>query len=168
MSKASVGSAVIVGFLVLMGLTGLASYRRVASLDARVDQSWQQVLAAYENQDALSSPLATDDPEASAIVTDANEALQRAESISSPNAAELAVFAERQAAVDQWLDGKAISEELRRARRAVVASRQAFNDDTLAYNRARRRFPTVLIALAAGFSDRPYLDAPTAPDTAEP
>lgn len=100
MSKARVGTTVILLFLVAMSLTGLASYRRLAALDARAEEAWQVVRAASE--------------------------------------------ADKEAA------------------------EAAFNEVTLEYNRARRRFPTILIAMAAGFPDRPYLDAPAKSGRASP
>jgi LemA protein len=33
------------------------------------------------------------------------------------------------------------------------------NDATLAYNRTRRRFPTILLAKIMGFDDKPYFEA---------
>ena len=145
----------------LMGLTGAASYRRLESLDSRVDEAWQQVLAAsearVESAEALASAFPTTN---AAVVASANQALHRAEGISAPDASDLAAFAASQAALDQWVEQTPSDAQLAAEQETVLAARAAFNDATLAYNRTRRRFPTVLIALAAGFSDRPYLDAP--------
>jgi LemA protein len=37
--------------------------------------------------------------------------------------------------------------------------RKRFNDATLAYNKTRRRFPTILLAKIMGFGDKPYFEA---------
>jgi LemA protein len=37
--------------------------------------------------------------------------------------------------------------------------RKRFNDATLAYNKTRRRFPTILLANILGFEEKPYFEA---------
>jgi len=41
----------------------------------------------------------------------------------------------------------------------ISVERKRFNDATLAYNKTRRRFPTILLANIMGFEDKPYFEA---------
>ena len=41
----------------------------------------------------------------------------------------------------------------------ITVERMRFNDATLAYNKTRRRFPTVLLAKIMGFDDKPYFES---------
>ena len=154
-----------------MGLTGLASYRRLAELDARVDDAWQQLLEAYEARAELATSFASgrdEDPGVAkdvTIVTRAVAGVRRAEGISDPDADALAVFAESQSELEDAMQRLAPSSDALGTDALLVdAAREAFNEATLEYNRMRRRFPTVLIALLAGFPDRPYLDEPPEAD----
>ncbi len=41
----------------------------------------------------------------------------------------------------------------------ISVERKRFNDATLAYNKTRRRFPTILLANIMGFDDKPYFES---------
>ncbi|MEM7434888.1 MAG: LemA family protein [Myxococcota bacterium] len=172
----------IVTFLVAAGLTAIATERRLAAQDARVEHAWEQMALSYLEWGRLtqrsleSMPVDEAGPESLLLARQAVASLRRTSRIVSPDAAELASLGASRRTLEEVTArfGDAsqagaradsptqdvLKNDLASARREAEAARKVFNQETLAYNRLRRRFPTVLIALAAGFADRPYFDEP--------
>ncbi|MEM7138935.1 MAG: LemA family protein [Myxococcota bacterium] len=182
MRKGVVGSIVIAAFVVTVGLTAVATERQLAAQDARVEQAWERMTSAYfdwgrlARQSLESTRVDQAAPEDLLLSRQAVASLRRTSRIASPDAMELASLGASRRTLDEvtarfsvamkteaQIPGEAyddLIDSLAAKRREAEAARAVFNAETLAYNRLRRRFPTVLIALAAGFGDRPYFDEP--------
>jgi LemA protein len=82
---------------------------------------------------------------------------------SAPDAQQLAEFEAAQARLSSALDRVLVvverNPELETAENRIALERQRFNDATLAYDRTRRRVPTILLAGLAGFRDKPYFES---------
>jgi LemA protein len=168
-SKGSIGCGVIVGIAILLLATGVGSYNRLVELDAGVDSAWTRVLGAYERRDDLASSImeaATGaeglEREALTEVLEARVKVGQLSFESAPDAQQLAEFEAAQARLASALARVLVvverNPELDAAESQIALERQRFNDATLAYDRTRRRVPTILLAGVAGFTDKPYFE----------
>ena len=86
---------------------------------------------------------------------------------SAPDSEQLAQFEAAQSrlssASSRVVDAAGPYPGLEAAEDEISLAQERFNDATLVYNKTRRRFPTILLAKAAGFGSKPYLDATAAP-----
>lgn len=190
MSKGWIGC----GVLVLLGLffvvTGVGSYNRLVELDEGVDNAWSQVENVYQRRADLIPNLVSTvkgakdfEQETLTRVVEARAKVGQVSFDSSPNAEQLQQFEEAQSqlssalsrllvVVERYPELKAteafrdLQAQLEGTENRITVERKRFNDATLAYNKSRRRFPTVLLANLMGFEGKPYFEA--APGSEQP
>jgi LemA protein len=188
MSKALIGSGVIAAIALTLVATGVGSYNRLVELDAGVDDAWSQVENVYQRRaDLIPSLVATVkdakelEQETLTQVVEARAKVGRVNFESAPDAAQLEQFeaAESQLSsalsrllvvVERCAELKAteafrdLQAQMEGTENRITVERKRFNDATLAYNKTRRRFPTILLAKTMGFGDKPYFQATAGAD----
>lgn len=191
---AGCGVLVLVGLLVaaVAVLWSLSSYNRLVGLEEQVNASWSQVENVYQRRADLIPNLVNTVQGAADFeretLTAVIEARAKATSVqltpgqlSDPQA--LARFEQAQSGlgnalgrlmvvVERYPDIKAnqnfiqLQDELAGTENRIAVERKRFNESAQAFNTARRRFPTVLIAAWLGFDEKAYFQA--APGADEP
>ena len=188
MGKGWIGCAGLVVIALLFAVTGVGSYNRLVELDEGVNNAWSQVENVYQRRsDLIPNLVATvkgaKDFEQQTLtqVVEARAKVGQVSFASAPDAAQLEQFEAAQTqlssalsrllvVVERYPELKAtesfrdLQAQLEGTENRIAVERRRFNDATLAYNRARRRFPTILLANLMGFGDRPYFEAATGAD----
>jgi len=168
-NKGTVGCGVIVAFASLLMATWVGSYNRLVDLDEEVDLAWGQLDGAYQQRadlvpDLVAAAKAIEGLEQGtwARAVEAHTEVTQINVESAPDAEQLAQFEAAQGRLSMALSRVLVvarDPELEAAEIRIALERERFNDATLAYNKTRRRFPTILLANVAGFGDRPYPEA---------
>ncbi|HVN75003.1 MAG TPA: LemA family protein [Thermoanaerobaculaceae bacterium] len=172
----------IAGILVV-GLAVAGSYNRLVNLDEGVKSAWGQVENVYQRRADLVPNLVETVKGAAAFekdtftaVTEARARVGQVNFRNVPDAQEMQKFQSAQdglssalsrllVVVEKYPDLKAtqnfrdLQAQLEGTENRIAVERKRFNDAAQAFNTARRRFPTVLIASMFGFSERPYFQA---------
>ena len=183
MSKGLIGCGVIVVIALILGVSGVGSYNRLVDLDEGVDNAWSQVENVYQRRaDLIPNLVATVKGAADFeqdTLTKVVEARAKVGQVSfdqAPDASQLKQFEAAQSelssalsrllvVVERYPELKAteafrdLQSQLEGTENRITVERKRFNDATMAYNKVRRRFPTILLANIMGFDDKPYFEA---------
>ncbi len=183
MSKGMIGCGVLVVIALALGATGVGSYNRLVELEEAVDGAWSQVENVYQRRaDLIPNLVATVkgaadfEQETLTQVVEARAKVGQVNFDEAPDASQLAEFEAAQSqlssalsrllvVVERYPELKAtdafrdFQAQLEGTENRITVERKRFNDATLAYNKTRRRFPTILLANIMGFDDKPYFEA---------
>lgn len=183
MSRGLIGCGVLVAIALALGVTGVGSYNRLVELEEGVDNSWSQVENVYQRRaDLIPNLVATVkgakdfEQETLTKVVEARAKVGQVGFENAPDAEQLAQFEAAQSqlssalsrllvVVERYPELKAtdafrdLQAQLEGTENRITVERKRFNDTTLAYNKTRRRFPTILLAKIMGFDDKPYFEA---------
>ncbi len=183
MSKGLIGCGVIVVIALVLAASGVGSYNRLVELEEGVDNAWSQVENVYQRRaDLIPNLVATVkgakdfEQETLTQVVEARAKVGQVSFDEAPDAENLAKFEAAQSqlssalsrllvVVERYPELKAteafrdLQAQLEGTENRISVERKRFNDATLAYNKTRRRFPTVLVANIMGFDDKPYFEA---------
>ena len=186
MGKTALGCLVVVVLALVVGLALAGAYNSLVSLSQAVDAQWAQVENVYQRRaDLIPNLVATVqgaaqfEQETLRAVTEARASVGKvqisgSELVNSPEA-----FARWQAAqdslssalsrlllvVERYPDLKAnqnfrdLQAQLEGTENRIAVERMRFNETAQAYNTARLRFPTVLVANLLGFKEKAYFKA---------
>jgi LemA protein len=191
MNKTLIGcGAALLVVLVVGGLAVAASYNSLVKLDEGVKSAWAQVENVYQRRADLVPNLVETVKGAAAFERDTFTAVTEARSRvgqlnlgAVPTSEQLQQFQAAQdglssalsrllVVVEKYPDLKAtanfqeLQSQLEGTENRIAVERRRFNEVAQAFNTARRRFPTVLIAGLLGFSERPYFQAAPGSDKA--
>lgn len=184
MSKTVIGcGAAVVAVVLIAGLMLAGSYNRLVGLQEGVDSAWAQVENVYQRRadlipNLVSTVRGAADFERGTLeaVVEARAKVGQTSLPSAPGPEQLAAFQANQDAlssalsrllvvVERYPELKAteafrdLMVQLEGAENRIAVERRRFNEVAQAYNTARRRFPTVLVANLMGFSDRAYFES---------
>jgi LemA protein len=183
MSRGVIGCGVILVIALAVVGTGVGSYNRLVELDEGVDNAWSQVENVYQRRaDLVPNLVATVkgakefEQETLTQVVEARAKVGQMRFDEAPDADELDQFEAAQSqlssalsrllvVVERYPELKAteafrdLQAQLEGTENRITVERKRFNDATLAYNKTRRRFPTILLANIMGFDDKPYFEA---------
>ena len=183
MSRGLIGCGVLVAIAAVLVATGIGSYNRLVELDEGVDNAWSQVENVFQRRaDLIPNLVATVKGAADfeqETLTNVVEARAKVGQVSfegAPDSAQLQQFEAAQSqlssalsrllvVVEKYPELKAtdafrdLQAQLEGTENRITVERKRFNDATLAYNKTRRRFPTILLANIMGFDDKPYFES---------
>ena len=183
MSRGLIGCGVLVAIAAVLVATGIGSYNRLVELDEGVDNAWSQVENVFQRRaDLIPNLVATVKGAADfeqETLTEVVEARAKVGQVSfegAPDSAQLQQFEAAQSelssalsrllvVVEKYPELKAtdafrdLQAQLEGTENRITVERKRFNDATLAYNKTRRRFPTILLANIMGFDDKPYFES---------
>jgi len=184
MKKALLGCiVVVVAVVLLLGLAVAGSYNNLVRLDEAVKSAWGQVENVYQRRADLVPNLVETVKGAAAFerdtftaVTEARAKVGQMNFGSVPNPEQFRQFQQAQdglssalsrllVVVERYPDLKAtqnfqdLQVQLEGTENRITVERKRFNDAAQAFNTARRRFPTVLVAAFLGFPERPYFQS---------
>lgn len=183
MSRGVIGCGVLVVIALALVATGVGSYNRLVELEEGVDNAWSQVENVYQRRaDLVPNLVATVkgakefEQETLTQVVEARAKVGQTTFENAPDADQLAQFEAAQSqlssalsrllvVVERYPELKAteafvdLQAQLEGTENRIAVERKRFNDATLAYNKTRRRFPTILLANIMGFDDKPYFEA---------
>ena len=184
MKRGLLGCVVVaVAVVLLLGLAVAGSYNNLVKLDEAVKSAWGQVENVYQRRADLVPNLVETVKGAAAFerdtftaVTEARAKVGQVNFGGVPNTEQFRQFQQAQdglssalsrllVVVEKYPDLKAtqnfqdLQVQLEGTENRITVERKRFNDAAQAFNTARRRFPTVLVAGMLGFSERPYFQA---------
>ncbi len=175
--------AVVVAAVLVLGLAVAGSYNRLVNLDEAVKSAWGQVENVYQRRADLVPNLVETVKGAAAFekdtftaVTEARAKVGQVNVGKVPDAQEMQKFQAAQdglssalsrllVVVEKYPDLKAtqnfrdLQAQLEGTENRIAVERKRFNDAAQAFNTARRRFPTVVVASLFGFAEKPYFQA---------
>jgi LemA protein len=181
---------VVVGVALVLGAAVAGSYNRLVSLDETVKSAWGQVENVYQRRADLVPNLVETVKGAAAFekdtftaVTEARAKVGQVNIGKVPDAGEMQKFQSAQdglssalsrllVVVEKYPDLKAtanfrdLQAQLEGTENRITVERKRFNDAAQAFNTARRRFPTVIVASLFGFAEKPYFQAAAGADKA--
>ncbi len=182
--------AVLVAAVLVVGLAVAGSYNRLVALEEGVKSAWGQVENVYQRRADLVPNLVETVKGAAAFekdtftaVTEARARVGQVNFAKVPDAAEMQKFQSAQdglssalsrllVVVEKYPDLKAtqnfrdLQAQLEGTENRIAVERKRFNDAAQAFNTARRRFPTVVVASLFGFAEKPYFQAAAGSDKA--
>lgn len=182
MSKVGCGVIAVVVLLVV-GLWAMGGYNNLVTLEEGVKSSWSQVENVYQRRADLIPNLVETVKGAASFergtlesVIEARSKVGQVRFNGVPDAQQFAQFQQAQdglssalsrlmVVVEQYPELKAtqafrdLQVQLEGAENRITVERGRFNEAAQAFNTARRRFPTVLIANIAGFAEKAYFQA---------
>ena len=183
MSRGLIGCGVLVAIAAVLVATGIGSYNRLVELDEGVDNAWSQVENVFQRRaDLIPNLVATVkgaadfEQETLTQVVEARAKVGQVSFEGAPDSAQLQQFEAAQSelssalsrllvVVEKYPELKAtdafrdLQAQLEGTENRITVERKRFNDATLAYNKTRRRFPTILLANIMGFDDKPYFES---------
>ena len=183
MSKGWIGFGVLVVIALGLLISGVGTYNRLVELDEGVDNAWSQVENVYQRRaDLIPNLVATVkgakdfEQETLTQVVEARAKVGQVNFNEAPDAAQLREFESAQSGlssalsrllvvVERYPELKAteafrdLQAQLEGTENRITVERKRFNDATLAYNKTRRTFPTILLASLLGFDDKPYFES---------
>ena len=184
MKKGLLGCGIVlIVALVVLGLAVAGSYNRLVKLEEGVRSAWGQVENVYQRRADLVPNLVETVKGAAAFerdtftaVTEARAKVGQMNFGSVPNPEQFRQFQQAQdglssalsrllVVVERYPDLKAtqnfqdLQVQLEGTENRITVERKRFNDAAQAFNTARRRFPTVLVAAFLGFPERPYFQS---------
>jgi LemA protein len=178
--------AVLVIVALVVGFVALGSYNSLVRLSEGVDSQWAQVENVYQRRadlipNLVSTVQGAAEFERSTLtaVTEARASVGRMQVNASDVVNDPEAFAKWQGAQDRlsgalqrlmvvaerYPDLKAnqnfrdLQAQLEGTENRITVERMRFNEQAQAYNTARRRFPTVLVAGMMGFKEKAYFKA---------
>jgi LemA protein len=176
------GVAALAVILVFGGAVAV-SYNRLVSLEEAVKSAWSQVENVYQRRADLVPNLvetvkgaAAFEKETFTAVTEARAKVGQANFGSVPNPQQMQKFQSAQdglssalsrllVVVERYPELKAtqnfrdLQAQLEGTENRIAVERRRFNETAQAFNTARRRFPTVIVASLFGFAEKPYFQA---------
>lgn len=191
MKKSTIIVIAIIGFFVILIMSGISGYNSLVTMEENVDSKWSQVENVYQRRADLIPNLvntvkgyATHEKETLQSVI---EARSKATSVNvntdnlSPQ--EIKKFEQAQSGlksalsrlmvvVEKYPDLKAnqnfrdLQAQLEGTENRIAVERKKFNDAAKEYNAAIRHFPKVLYASAMGFDKKAYFEAIKGAETA--
>lgn len=176
MKSVAIGCVVvlILGILIIGGVV-MSSYNRLVALEESVDSAWAQVENVYQRRaDLIPNLVKTVQASADFEQTTLNQVVEARAKVGSvqisgpPTAAQLQAFQQAQSGLSSALSRLLVTVEaypdikstqnfrdlqaqLEGAENRIAVERMRFNQAAQAFNTARRRFPTALIAGLFGF-----------------
>jgi LemA protein len=174
---------VVLGVILFLGLTVVASYNRLVSLEEAVKSAWGQVENVYQRRADLIPNLVetvkgardferetlTAVVEARARVGQVNfgkvpdaqqmQQFQAAQDGLSSALSRLLVVVERYPELKATQNFRDLQVQLEGTENRIAVERRRFNEAAQTFNTARRRFPTVFVASLFGFGEKPYFQA---------
>ncbi len=183
MSKGWIGCGVLAIIAIGLAISGVGTYNRLVELDEGVDNAWSQVENVYQRRaDLIPNLVATVkgaadfEQETLTQVVEARAKVGQVNFDQAPDAAQLREFEAAQSGlssalsrllvvVERYPELKAteafrdLQAQLEGTENRISVERKRFNDATLAYNKTRRTFPTILLAGLLGFEEKPYFES---------
>ncbi|HEX4954858.1 MAG TPA: LemA family protein [Thermoanaerobaculia bacterium] len=183
MNKKLLGCGVVVGILLIFGLWAMSGYNNLVSLEEGVKQAWSQVENVYQRRADLIPNLvetvkgaANFERDTFTAVVEARAKVGQVQFAGVPDAQQFAQFQQAQeglssalsrllVVVEKYPELKAteafrdLQAQLEGTENRITVERGRFTEAAQAFNTARRRFPTVLIAGLLGFKEKPYFEA---------
>ena len=183
--KKTLGCA-LVAILVVVAVLGIAaagSYNRLVGLQEGVESAWSEVENHYQRRaDLVPNLVATVkgaadfEQETFTRVTEARARVGQVQVGGLPDAQQLEQFQQAQGELSSALSRllvvverypeltatqafRDLQVQLEGTENRVAVARRRYNEAAQAFNTARRRFPTVLVAGLMGFDQRPYFEA---------
>ena len=174
---------VLVGVIVLLGVSVMATYNRLVTLEEGVKTAWSQVENVYQRRADLIPNLvetvkgARDfERETLTAVVEARAKVGQVTFNGIPNAQQFEKFQSAQqglssalsrlmVVVERYPELKAtqnfrdLQVQLEGTENRIAVERRRFNEAAQAFNTTRRHFPTVIIANLFGFQEKPYFKA---------
>ncbi len=181
---------VVLAAILVFGVAVGAGYNRLVGLEEAVKSAWGQVENVYQRRADLVPNLvetvkgaAAFEKETFTAVTEARARVGQVNFASVPDAAQMQKFQTAQenlssalsrllVVVERYPELKAtqafrdLQAQLEGTENRIAVERRRFNEAAQAFNTARRRFPTVIVASLFGFSEKPYFQA--APGSEKP
>ena len=191
-----IGSLVVIGLVVLLGMAGVSSYNKLVKLGQGVDGQWAQVENAYQRRADLVPNLvetvkgaAKFERETLTAVTEARArvgqvAAQPPSQITSDPAAlqrfqqaqeglgtalsRLLVVAEQYPELKATANFRDLQVQLEGTENRITVERMRFNESAQAFNTARQSFPAVVLAgfFGSRFAEKAYFRAQAGAATA--
>lgn len=184
MKKALLGCGlVVVVVAVLLGMAVMGPYNRLVTLEEAVKSAWSQVENVYQRRADLVPNLVETVKGAAAFekdtftaVTEARAKVGQVTLGKVPDAQQMQQFQSAQdglssalsrllVVVEKYPELKAtqafrdLQVQLEGTENRIAVERRRFNEAAQAFNTARRRFPTVIVASLFGFAEKPYFQA---------
>jgi LemA protein len=174
---------VLIAALVIVGLAVAGTYNRLVTLEETVKTAWSQVENVYQRRADLIPNLVetvkgardferdtlTAVVEARAKVGQVTfqgvpsaeqfQRFQAAQDGLSSALSRLMVVVERYPDLKATANFQELQAQLEGTENRIAVERRRFNEAAQAFNTARRRFPTVIIANLFGFAAKPYFQA---------
>lgn len=191
MKKALLGCGlVVVVVAVLLGMAVMGPYNRLVTLEEAVKSAWSQVENVYQRRADLVPNLVETVKGAAAFekdtftaVTEARAKVGQVTLGKVPDAQQMQQFQSAQdglssalsrllVVVEKYPELKAtqafrdLQVQLEGTENRIAVERRRFNEAAQAFNTARRRFPTVIVASLFGFAEKPYFQAAPGSDKA--
>ncbi len=174
---------VVLAAILILGGAAVAGYNRLVGLEEAVKSAWGQVENVYQRRADLVPNLVETVKGAAAFekdtftaVTEARARVGQVNFQTVPDAAQMQRFQAAQdglssalsrllVVVERYPDLKAtqafrdLQAQLEGTENRIAVERRRFNETAQAFNTARRRFPTVIVASLFGFAEKPYFQA---------
>jgi len=174
---------VVLVVLLIAGAVTAGAYNRLVTLEEAVKTAWSQVENVYQRRADLIPNLvetvkgARDfERETLTAVVEARAKVGQMNFSGVPSAEQLGQFQKAQdglssalsrllVVVERYPELRAtenfreLQAQLEGTENRIAVERRRFNEAAQAFNTARRRFPTVLIAALFGFAEKPYFQA---------
>jgi LemA protein len=191
MNKVLLGCGLVVlGVVVVLGLAVAGSYNRLVTLEETVKSAWGQVENVYQRRADLVPNLVQTVKGAAAFekdtftaVTEARAKVGQVTLGKVPDAQQMQQFQTAQdglssalsrllVVVEKYPELKAtqafrdLQVQLEGTENRIAVERRRFNETAQAFNTARRRFPTMIVASLFGFAEKPYFQAAPGSDKA--
>ena len=191
MNKVLLGCGLVVlGVVVVLGLAVAGSYNRLVTLEETVKSAWGQVENVYQRRADLVPNLVQTVKGAAAFEKDTFTAVTEARAKVGqvtlgrvPDAQQMQQFQTAQdglssalsrllVVVEKYPELKAtqafrdLQVQLEGTENRIAVERRRFNETAQAFNTARRRFPTMIVASLFGFAEKPYFQAAPGSDKA--
>ncbi len=169
--------------ILFVGLAVAGGYNRLVSLEEAVKSAWGQVENVYQRRADLVPNLVETVKGAAAFEKDTFTAVAEARAKvgqvnvgTVPDAQQMQKFQAAQdglssalsrllVVVERYPELKAtqafrdLQAQLEGTENRIAVERRRFNETAQAFNTARRRFPTVIVASLFGFAEKPYFQA---------
>ena len=166
------------------------TYNRMVDLDEQVGEAWSQVENVYQRRADLVPNLVSTVQGAADFERQTFESITEARSRvgsinieGAPSAADMQRFQANQDSLSSALSRllvvvenypqltatqafRDLQAQLEGTENRIAVERRRYNEVARAYNTARRRFPTLLVAGLLGFDEHPYFEAEAGADTA--
>ena len=190
MKKAVIGCGVVfLALVVVLGVFVMGTYNRLVTLDEGVKSAWAQVENVYQRRADLIPNLvetvkgARDFQKDTLIaVVEARAKVGQITFGGVPSGEQMQRFQSAQDGLSSALSRllvvvekypelntesfKELQAQLEGTENRIAVERRRFNEVAQAFNTARRRFPTVLLAGMLGFQEKPYFQSTPGSDKA--
>ena len=176
--------AIAVAVIVLLAIWGISKYNGLVTIDQNVKNKWSQVENQYQRRSDLIPNLVNvvkgytshERETLEGVINARSKATSTTINANDMDEAALQRFQQNQDAlssalsrlmvvVEKYPDLKAneqfrdLSSQLEGTENRITTARRDFNDAAQQYNTHSNKFPTVIVAVLAGFRERPYFTA---------